>query len=182
MLSLLRLERKQKNYSNPFRIRIFLFLSYSFGIETINTFIHSVVPSKTIPDSRPKWTKCILVFRPKRLKNPTRWDGTYLYGYIREYPPGKEFSLFSPLIFFFKFKIFALLAEFGLEHDTGLSDLPKGSTPNSIQKTKSLLNSSRVIKYMTGLLKATLKHFRRFFIAKHTIQNSYNSAARSCPI
>ena len=41
MLSLLRLERKPKNSSNPFRIRIFLFLSYSFGIETINTFIHS---------------------------------------------------------------------------------------------------------------------------------------------
>ena len=30
-----------KKYSNPFRIRIFLFLSYSFGIETINTFIQS---------------------------------------------------------------------------------------------------------------------------------------------
>ena len=30
-----------KKYSNPFRIRIFLFLSYSFGIETINTFIRS---------------------------------------------------------------------------------------------------------------------------------------------
>ena len=41
MLSLLRLERKQKNSSNPFRIRIFLFLSYSFGIETVNMFIHS---------------------------------------------------------------------------------------------------------------------------------------------
>ena len=38
---LLRLERKQKNSSNPFRIGIFLFLSYSFWIETINTFIHS---------------------------------------------------------------------------------------------------------------------------------------------
>ena len=63
-----------KNYSNPFRIRIFLFLAYSFGIETINTFIHSVVPSKTIPDSRPKWAKCIPVFRPKRRKNPTLWD------------------------------------------------------------------------------------------------------------
>ena len=49
MLSLLRLERKQKNSSNPFRIRIFLFLSYSFGIETIDTFIHSVVPNP-IPD------------------------------------------------------------------------------------------------------------------------------------
>ena len=32
ILSLLRLERKHKNYANQFRIRIFLFLSYSFGI------------------------------------------------------------------------------------------------------------------------------------------------------
>ena len=39
------------NSSNSLRIRIFLFLSYSFGIETINTFIHSLVPSKTTPDS-----------------------------------------------------------------------------------------------------------------------------------
>ena len=69
MLPLLRLERKQKNYSNPFRIRIFLFLSYSFGIETINTFIHSVVPAKTIPNSRPKWV------------------GTYLYGLYKGVPP-----------------------------------------------------------------------------------------------
>ena len=30
-----------------------------------------VVPSKTIPDSRPKWAKSIPVFRPKRPKNPT---------------------------------------------------------------------------------------------------------------
>ena len=82
MLSLLRLERKQKNSSNPFRIRIFLFLSYSFGIETTNTFIHSVVPSKTIP-----------VFRPKRPKNPSRWGGTYLYGLYKGVlppPPGNS--------------------------------------------------------------------------------------------
>ena len=51
MLSLLRLECKQKNYSNPSRIRIFLFLSYSFGIETVNTFIHYVVPLKPYPIS-----------------------------------------------------------------------------------------------------------------------------------
>ena len=43
-------------------VRIFLFLSYSSGIETI-----------TIPDSSPKWAKCIPVFKPKRRKNPTRW-------------------------------------------------------------------------------------------------------------
>ena len=41
MLSLLRLERQQKNALNPFRIGTFLFLSYSFGIELINMFIHS---------------------------------------------------------------------------------------------------------------------------------------------
>ena len=87
MLSLLRLERKQKKYSNPSRIGIFLFLSYSFGIETINMFIYSVVPSKTIADSRPKWAKCISVFRPKRRENPTRWGGTDLYGLHKGVPP-----------------------------------------------------------------------------------------------
>ena len=35
-----KLERKQKNSPNAFRIRIFIFYSYSFGIETINTSIH----------------------------------------------------------------------------------------------------------------------------------------------
>ena len=38
MLSLLRLEPKHQNYSNPFRIRIFLFLCFSFGIEMINKY------------------------------------------------------------------------------------------------------------------------------------------------
>ena len=33
--------RKQKKSSNAFRIRVFFFLSCSFGIETINTFIRS---------------------------------------------------------------------------------------------------------------------------------------------
>ena len=31
-----------------------------------------VVPSKTILDSRPKWAKCITVYRPKRHKHCTR--------------------------------------------------------------------------------------------------------------
>ena len=56
----------------------------------------SVVPSKTIPDSRPKWAKCIPVFRPKRRKNPTRWGGTYV-AYIRESPspPTQDYSLYK---------------------------------------------------------------------------------------
>ena len=89
MSSLLRLGCKTKKNANPFLIRIFLFLSYSFGIETVNTFIHSRSSLKTIPDSRQKWAKCIPVFRPKRRKNPTRWGGTCLYGlYKRVAPPG----------------------------------------------------------------------------------------------
>ena len=97
MLSLLSRQSASKNYSNPFRIRIFLFLAYSFGIETINTFIHSVVPSKTIPDSRPIWAKCIHVFRPKLRKTPPRRGGIYLYGLYKgvpqPHPPGDN-SLF----------------------------------------------------------------------------------------
>ena len=38
MSSFLKLERKENNSSNAFRIRIFLFHSYSFGIESITTF------------------------------------------------------------------------------------------------------------------------------------------------
>ena len=74
-----------------FRIRVFLFLSYSFGIEPINTFVQScssttsspglfpkgkalgtrlVVPLKTIPDSRSKWAKSTPFFTPKRPKKP----------------------------------------------------------------------------------------------------------------
>ena len=79
MLSLLGLEWKQKNSSKPFQIRIFLSLSHSFGLKKkIRSYIPEL-PSKTILDSRPKWAKCIPVFRPKRRKNPTRWGGTYLY-------------------------------------------------------------------------------------------------------
>ena len=47
----------------------------------------TVVPS-TIPDSRPKQVKCVPVFRPKWLKNPTLWGSTYPYTvFIREHPP-----------------------------------------------------------------------------------------------
>ena len=45
MSPLLRLERQQKDSENRFRIRILDFLSYSLGIETTNTSIHTVVPS-----------------------------------------------------------------------------------------------------------------------------------------
>ena len=49
-------------FFNSFRIHIFPFRSHSFGIETINTFIHVHSRSfiETIPDSRSKWAKCFL--------------------------------------------------------------------------------------------------------------------------
>ena len=42
--AILRLERKQKKFFKSSRIRILLFISYLFGIETINTLIHSRRP------------------------------------------------------------------------------------------------------------------------------------------
>ena len=78
------LEHKQKIIQIHFRM--FSLSSYSFGNETLNTFTHSVVPSKTIPDSRPKTAKCMPIFRPKRRKNPSRWGGIYLYGLYNEVP------------------------------------------------------------------------------------------------
>ena len=41
MSSLLTLEQQQKDFLKFTSIRIFLFISYSFGIKTVNTFIHS---------------------------------------------------------------------------------------------------------------------------------------------
>ena len=71
----------KKISENPRRIRVFLFLSYSFGIETINTFIVALpqFPRKPypVPDQNIR-VKSIPVFRPKRLKKPTLWRGTYL--------------------------------------------------------------------------------------------------------
>ena len=62
-----------KHFSNAFRIRIFAFLSYSFGIDTINTFIHSRSSLKN--------------FRPRRCKNCTWWGSRYLYSLYKGVPP-----------------------------------------------------------------------------------------------
>ena len=81
MLSLLRLERKQTNYSNPFRIRIVVFLSNSFEIETINTFIHSTVPWKTITRIQTKMSKMYTRFRTKTAQEP-RGGGYSIYPWV----------------------------------------------------------------------------------------------------
>ena len=43
-----------------------------------------VVPSKTIPDSRPKWGKC---FQTKKAQKPYPLGNTYLYGLYKGVPP-----------------------------------------------------------------------------------------------
>ena len=70
MLSLLRLQRKQKSSSKRFRIRTFLFLSYSFGIETINTFIHSRSSLKNHTRFQTKMGKVYTRFQTKTAQKP----------------------------------------------------------------------------------------------------------------
>ena len=70
MLSLLRLQRKQKSSSKRFRIRTFLFLSYSFGIETINTFIHSRSSLKNHTRFQTKMGKVYTHFQTKTERKP----------------------------------------------------------------------------------------------------------------
>ena len=70
MLSLLRLERKQKNSSSLFQIRIFLLLSYSFGIETINTFIYSRSSLENHTRFQTKMGKVYTRFQTKTVQKP----------------------------------------------------------------------------------------------------------------
>ena len=91
MSSLLILECKQKRFLNPFQIPIFLFLFYLFGIEPINTFMHSR-----------KFVQNHTRFQTKMGKVHTHFQTlgeahTYM-AYTREYPLGFYFSKLSPLI------------------------------------------------------------------------------------
>ena len=76
---LLRLERKQKNSSNPLRIHIFLFLSYSFGIAMINTFIHSRSSLESYTRFQSKMVKIYTRFQTKKAKKPYPMGRHYLF-------------------------------------------------------------------------------------------------------
>ena len=66
-----------KKNRNPFLIRMFLFLSYSFGIEIINSFLNS--SRRSLENHIRFQTKMGKVYtRLRRRKNHTPWDGTYL--------------------------------------------------------------------------------------------------------
>ena len=74
-------QQQQKRFLNwnPFGIRMFVFLSYSFGIETINT---SIQTRRSLENHTRFQIKIepIPVFTPKRLQNHALWGGTYIYG------------------------------------------------------------------------------------------------------
>ena len=73
---------------SDFLISPFLFLSYSFGIERINTFIHSRSSLENHTRFQTKMDKVYTRFQTKT--DPTLWGGTYLCGtYI---PPGLNLS------------------------------------------------------------------------------------------
>ena len=76
----------KKISQNPLRIRILLFLSYSFGIETMNSSYTPVVPLKTISDSRPK---CLYPFANQNGAKtlPFGKPAHTFMAYIGEYPP-----------------------------------------------------------------------------------------------
>ena len=100
MLSLLRVGRKHKNYSNPFRIRLFLFLSYLFEIETIKMFIQSrsfLENPNPIPDQN---GQSVYPFSDQNgTKTPpcTRWGGTYKGVPPRALQLGSAGRRFSPV-------------------------------------------------------------------------------------
>ena len=92
MSSLLRLECKQNNSSNQFLIRIFLFLSFSFAIETRNTFVHSCSSLENHTRFQTKMGKVYTRFQTKIAQTlPDGAAPTYI-AYIREYPlpPGTQ--------------------------------------------------------------------------------------------
>ena len=86
---IIRLGRKHKNYSNPFRICIFLFLSYSFGIETIKMFIHSRSSLENHTRFQTKIAKVYTRFQTKMAQKPYPMEGggTYLYNLYNGVPP-----------------------------------------------------------------------------------------------
>ena len=83
MSSVLRLECKHS--SNAFRIRIFLFLSFSLGIETITTFIRSRSSLENHTQFQTKMGKVYTLFSDQKgLKTPPSGIAHTYMAFIRE--------------------------------------------------------------------------------------------------
>ena len=84
MSSLVRLEHQQKDFLKSIlnlHHLVLLFLSYSFGGQMTNTFIHSLSFLVNHTRFQTKRAKFIPVFRPNQCKNDILRGGTYLYGF-----------------------------------------------------------------------------------------------------
>ena len=78
MSSLLTLEQQQKDFLKSTSIRIFLFISYSFGIETVSIFIHSCKSFENHSRFLTKMDKVCTRFQTKTAQNPALWGDTKL--------------------------------------------------------------------------------------------------------
>ena len=76
----------KKNFLKPIRIGIFLFLSYSFGTETINTFVHSRSALENHTRFHTKTGKDCIRFETKTAQKPFG----VAHRYVGEYPPGPD--------------------------------------------------------------------------------------------
>ena len=92
MSLLLKLERKQNNSPNAFLIRIFLFRSYSFGIETITTITRSRSSLENHILFQTKMGKVYTRFQIKKAPKPYRLGRHTPVWLICESTPG-GFSL-----------------------------------------------------------------------------------------
>ena len=63
-------ERKPKHFSNAFRICTSFFLFYLFGVETINTFIHSHSSIENHTRFQTKMGKVYTLFQAKTAQKP----------------------------------------------------------------------------------------------------------------
>ena len=65
-----------------------LFLSYSFGIETINTFIHSRNSLENHTRFQTKMGKVFTPFQTKKDKSLPHGAAHIIVAFVGEYPPG----------------------------------------------------------------------------------------------
>ena len=75
--------RNKKYFLKSIRIGIFLFLSFSFGTETINTFVHSRNALEKHTRFQTKMSKVYTRFQTKTTQRPF-WVARR---YVGEYPP-----------------------------------------------------------------------------------------------
>ena len=76
----------KKDFLKSIRIGIFLFLSYSFGTETINTFVHSRISLENHTRFQTKMGKVYTRLQTKTAEKPFG----AAHRYIGEYPPDPD--------------------------------------------------------------------------------------------